>query len=239
MNRWVRRYVAVVGFVAAGVLAAAGGLAHAQPGGASDDRSAATASAAFAGASPGLAVARAALVDLRLQREVAVHDYEIAQQLLGLAQSLAPDEVEIVRHRIEAATGAGRDGLVDRLTRELVALDPGDTVAQLRLITAQLDSRQTARERLDVYERLLGPRGDQLDAALRSRLALDAALLARELGDDDGLARSLPFPRLHFFKAGHTPNRNTAAPRAIGIVNAFSTGDFSACGKIWSRNQIK
>ena len=191
MNRWVRRYVAVVGFVAAGVLAAAGGLAHAQPGGASDDRSAATASADFDGASPGLAVARAALVDLRLQREVAVHDYEIAQQLLGLAQSLAPDEVEIVRHRIEAATGAGRDGLVDRLTRDLVALDPGDTVAQLRLITAQLDSRQTARERLDVYERLLGPRGDQLDAALRSRLALDAALLARELGDDDGFARLL------------------------------------------------
>ncbi len=184
--------MALVGLVAAGVLASAGGLAHAaEARSAQQGTQSASAGVDLDGASPGLAVARAALVDLRLQREVRVHDYEIAQQLLGLAQSLAPGEGEVLRKRIEAATGAGRDGLVDRLTRELVALDPGDTVAQLRLITSQLDARQTAGERLEVYRRLLGPRGGQLDASLRSRLALDAALLARELGNDEEFASLL------------------------------------------------
>ena len=54
-------------------------------------------------------------------------------------------------------------------------LDPSDTVAQLRLISARIGQFQTAEERLAAYERFTGPEGKGLDPAIRSRLALDAA----------------------------------------------------------------
>jgi hypothetical protein len=43
---------------------------------------------------------------------------------------------------------------------------------------------QYADARLSAYDKLLGPRGDALDPAVRSRLAFDAALLARDHGDE-------------------------------------------------------
>ena len=64
-------------------------------------------------------------------------------------------------------------------------------MAQLRLISANINERQTAEERLAAYERFLGPQGRSLDASVRSYLALDAALLAREIGDSEGFERLL------------------------------------------------
>lgn len=158
----------VLAWVAAGLVAGCAGAARA-----AED------------ANAGLALARMTLIDLRLQRELERRDHEIAQILLGVARRFEPDEPELVRFQIEAASNAGRGDLVLSLTRDLVRLDPRDTVAQLRLITTQIAGRQTAGERLEVYERLTGDRGAQLDDALRSRLALDGALLAREMGRGD------------------------------------------------------
>ncbi|MBZ0173485.1 MAG: hypothetical protein K8E66_13965, partial [Phycisphaerales bacterium] len=42
-----------------------------------------------------------------------------------------------------------------------------------------------------IYERLLGPRGVSIDNTVRSRLALDAAMINRERGDLDGFLRML------------------------------------------------
>lgn len=136
-------------------------------------------------------ITRLALMDLRGATQPTPDDYRITAILLGAAQRLTPADQEIVRRRLEAAWSAGDNALVEELTRRIVELDPADTVAQLRLIVSRIGSLQTAEDRLRAYENLLGPAGAKLDAAVRSRLALDAALLLREKGDMNGFVEKL------------------------------------------------
>ena len=137
------------------------------------------------------AIERVALLDLRTIHQPNERDYLVAAELFSAAADLAPDDLELAHRIVQAAYASGDADRLNEATRRVVRLDPRDTVAQLRLITAAIASRQTAEDRLAAYERYVGPQGDRLDAALRSRLALDAALLARELGDDDRFARLL------------------------------------------------
>lgn len=130
------------------------------------------------------AVTRLALLDLRANPSPLPADFAITHELLGIAESLAPNDAEIVRRRIETAWGAGNHDALLAGTQKLVRLDPDDTVAQLRLITSRIGRLQTASERMAAYDAFLGPRGAGLDASVRSRLALDAAMLARERGDE-------------------------------------------------------
>ncbi|MCW5775515.1 MAG: hypothetical protein KIS87_03590 [Phycisphaeraceae bacterium] len=137
-------------------------------------------------------ITRIALMDLRARLEPVSGDFRIASHLLGFAQEIAPDDESIVRRRLEAAWASGDQTLFMELTRRLVQLDPRDTVAQLRLISDRIKRLQTAEERIAAYERLLGERGATLDASIRSRLALDLALLLRERGrEEDFVARVL------------------------------------------------
>ncbi|MCL4743557.1 MAG: hypothetical protein KJZ54_15280 [Phycisphaerales bacterium] len=136
-------------------------------------------------------ITRIALMDLRARLEPASSDFRIASHLLGMAQEVTPDDESIVRRRLEAAWSSGDQSLFMELTRRLVELDPGDTVAQLRLISDRIKRLQTAEERVAAYERLLGERGGSLDASIRSRLALDLALLLRERGDEQGFVARL------------------------------------------------
>ena len=129
------------------------------------------------------ALTRLALIDLRLQLEPGVRDLQIADLALGYAALKAPNDAELLRRRIELAARMGDESaLLDR-TRDLIRLDPEDTVAQLRLITMTLGRIQTAGARLEATERFLSARGSSLDSSIRSQLALDAALLAREIGE--------------------------------------------------------
>lgn len=111
-------------------------------------------------------------------------DFEIAARSLDLIRTLDPTDTDLLRRSIEAWAAAGDPDTEVARTRELLALDPTDTVAQLRLAIEGLSRAQTADERLDAYTRLLGDRGRALDPAVRSRLAVDAALLARDNSDD-------------------------------------------------------
>lgn len=129
------------------------------------------------------ALTRVAVADLQLARPPSERDYRIAASLLDIAHALSPKEQHILRVLIEAHTGAGASDRVLTLNRTLVALDPADTVAQLRLISGRIAQLQTADERVAAYERFLGPEAESLDAAIRSRLALDCALLHRERGN--------------------------------------------------------
>ena len=124
---------------------------------------------------------RIALLDLRMQGEPTPADYRIARLALDLARTYAPDEPILLRRQIEAAWSAGEDEIALGLTRELLKLDPSDEVALLRVIAAGIEDIQTVEERLSAYERLMG--AQSISPAVRSRLALDAALLARESGD--------------------------------------------------------
>jgi len=122
-----------------------------------------------------------------------VTQYRMAALMLGLARQLTPTNDEFLRSEIEAWTYAGDRDEVIRATRELLVLDPLDTVAQLRLVTANVERLQDVDQRMAVYDRMLGPAGSKLDDSVRSRLALDAALLARETGDEAKFLEHLTF----------------------------------------------
>lgn len=136
-------------------------------------------------------VARLALLDLRASAAPLPRDFAIAHELLGVAESLTPNDVELVRRRAETAWNAGDTEALQEMTRRIVKLDPKDTVAQLRLITSRIGRLQTAEERLKAYDTFVGPKGAALDDSVRSRLALDAALLSRERGDEPGFVERL------------------------------------------------
>lgn len=137
------------------------------------------------------AVERIALLDLRMRRSPAPSDYRIVDAMLGVAFDLDPTDTEVARHRLEAAYQCADLQAVEARTREIVRLDPADTVSVVRLISLQMGRLQTVRDRIRAYDRFLGPDGDRLDPSVRSRLALDAALLVREQGDEDGFVRRL------------------------------------------------
>jgi len=136
-------------------------------------------------------VMRTALINLRMNDDPTPEDYLIASEVMAVASALTPADPEIVRRRIEAEWNAGRTDRVLELTRDLVRLDPKDTVAQLRLITATINEKQTAAERLAMYDRFLGKAGRSIDDSVRSRLALDASLLARDAGNDETFRKYL------------------------------------------------
>lgn len=134
-----------------------------------------------------------ALIDLRQQEEPQPEDFAIAATLMEAARELTPNDADLVRRLIEAHRAAGHELDVMRLTRDLVRLDPADSVAQLRLLSWNASQKQTVTERLAVYDTYLGPKGQEAikDPAVRSRLALDAALLHREEGNEAEFVRLL------------------------------------------------
>lgn len=137
-------------------------------------------------------VARVARYDLFMCGSADERDYWIAAELLQIAADLDPKDTDILRLLIEARGGASQTDQVQALSRRLLALDPADTVAQLRVISTDVAQRHsTVEERLAAYDRFLGPAGASLDASVRSRLALDAALLSREAGDLKSFAARL------------------------------------------------
>lgn len=139
------------------------------------------------------ALSRLALMDLRASATPGALEHAQAARVFSLARRIAPHDAELLRRQIDAAFAAGEEQSVLELTRELVRLDPRDTVAQLRLITATIAQRgQTVEQRLAEYDTYLnGPRGAHFDESVRSRLALDAALLERERGHIEGFVARL------------------------------------------------
>ena len=130
------------------------------------------------------AIEQVAMLDLRMQSNPLPRDYQITVQALSLAAALDPEDLELQHKLVAAAWATTDDRLLLSATRRLVELDPSDTVAQLRLISAVVGRAQTGEDRLAAYERYLGPAGRSIDPSVRSRLAFDAASLARELGDE-------------------------------------------------------
>lgn len=136
-------------------------------------------------------MARLAMVDLRINQAPQRRDFQIALTLLQAALRLTPGDPDLIRLALDAAVAAEDNAAAEALTREIVKLDPSDTVAQLSLINRRVKKAQSVEERSLIYEQFLGERGKSLDPSIRSRLALDAAMLRREQGDDAGFARLL------------------------------------------------
>jgi len=135
---------------------------------------------------------RVAHVDLRLAPRPTPDDFKVTAALLSIAHELDPTDETILRAWAEASYEAGDSETVLRTARLLLQIDPKDSVSLLRLASGQIAKKQTVSERIDAYERLIDSEGAQsIPASVRSRLALDMALLLRERGDSQGFAERL------------------------------------------------
>ncbi|MCC6678346.1 MAG: hypothetical protein IT436_14500 [Phycisphaerales bacterium] len=132
------------------------------------------------------ALTRMAVLDLRQQVVDLPRDYRITYRVLEEAQRLAPSDLELAHRLGEAAWRMEEEDAITATCRRILDLDPKDGVTVLRLITSRLNRTQTLDQRLEAYERFLGPEGNSIDTAVRSRLAMDSAQLRRELGDEKG-----------------------------------------------------
>lgn len=136
-------------------------------------------------------LSRVTVLDLGLRASATPADYLLAANLLSVASDLDPTNVDLARSVVEAAWSAGEHEMMISATRRVIALDPRDTVAQLRLVSAVINKQQTVEGRLRLYNRFLGEEGKSFDPSVRSRLALDAALLEREAGNTQGFIERL------------------------------------------------
>jgi hypothetical protein len=136
-------------------------------------------------------IAQIAIADDRQVADPGPADFEITSLLLGYAQRFSPGDAALIRMRVGTAiTGGDQDTMIQQ-TRELIAVNPDDAVAQLRLISNIINQQQTVDGRIALVERFLGPSGETIPAEVRSRLALDAALWHRDRGDDEAFVRFL------------------------------------------------
>lgn len=143
------------------------------------------AAGADSAADAALELARVAQMDLMLRENPGPDDFALAAHALSIASADRPADSDLARLVAAAAWAGGDRGLLLSATRSVIRADPADTVAQLRLISSNINAKQTVEGRLGAFDRILGPDGDGLDPSVRSRLALDAALLERELGRTD------------------------------------------------------
>ncbi|MEO1129138.1 MAG: hypothetical protein AAFX05_05435 [Planctomycetota bacterium] len=127
---------------------------------------------------------RSALSRLRGVDDPSRSDLLIAAQSLRILRRLAPEDVELIRLEAAARSAADDDEGHLELARQLLVLEPQDAVAQLQVALHAIGKLQNADLRLAAYENFLGEAGAPLDPAVRSRLALDAAMLARENGQE-------------------------------------------------------
>ena len=130
-------------------------------------------------------------LDLALNSPVAPADYTLAMYLLDMALELNPNDADLSRSVAEAAWMAGDHEELIKATRAVVRNDPSDMVALLRLISAMVNREQTVEGRIEAYQRFLGEKGKSIDVTVRSRLALDMALLERERGNEIGFLNAL------------------------------------------------
>ncbi|MBX3357557.1 MAG: hypothetical protein KF745_03930 [Phycisphaeraceae bacterium] len=134
---------------------------------------------------------RVATWDLSRVPTPAARDYRITALAMEIATGLSPDDEYLLRRLIEAWGAAGDRDRLDEPARRLVNLAPDDEIALLRLISGRIADLQDVDARLAAYEKFLGPQGQAFSPAIRSRLALDAALLLQEQGNADGFVKKL------------------------------------------------
>ena len=121
-----------------------------------------------------------------------VESIEVGVALIETAAEIDPDNPDVWRAWIEMSIIAD-DPIMRRLgVKELLRLFPHETPLQLARLRDAVDTLNTASERELLYEKLLSNDGEtKLDAGVASRLAFDAAMLQRQLGNTQQFARWL------------------------------------------------
>ena len=114
---------------------------------------------------------------------------EASLLLLKRCIELKPNDKSVWQSVIEVAKMAEDDALVSESIQRMLQLSPNSSAFQLARLRDAIESLQTAPERQQIYSQLLSPQGkSKLDPRIASRLAYDAALLYRSLGDVESFA---------------------------------------------------
>ena len=110
--------------------------------------------------------------------------------LVKQATQLAPQKESVWRALVEVSQMADLKELRQEAIIALSKLTPQDTTSQLMRLRDAIEGTNTVDARMAVYEQLLlDGRKAMLHPRVSSRLALDAALLQRQLGDVNQFAR--------------------------------------------------
>ena len=108
------------------------------------------------------------------------------------ALKLDPNNPSIWRAALQVAQMADLPDFEREAVQGLLAVTPNESAAQLARLRLAIEQTNTADQRMAVYEQLLSNQNKELlDFRVASRLALDAALLQRQLGDVSQFARWL------------------------------------------------
>ncbi|MEM8834860.1 MAG: hypothetical protein AAGD00_03465 [Planctomycetota bacterium] len=144
-------------------------------------------------------------------------DFASVAAAFTMLQRLEPDNETLMRLRHASWFAAEELDEAASVTREILRVRPDDQVAQLQLLTHRISKLEDADARLEMYDRVLSSAGDGLPNPVRSRLALDAALLERERGDDTAFLE-----RLTLATALDVTNKEAAALYATVVLDRTS-----------------
>ena len=121
-----------------------------------------------------------------------VEGIRVGVALVELAAELDPANPTVWRAWIETAKIADNVEMRRRGVKTLLQLLPSETPLQLARLRDAIDNLNTAPQRIALYEQLLAPSSsNQLHASVAARLAFDAAMLQRQLGNTQQFARWL------------------------------------------------
>ncbi len=112
--------------------------------------------------------------------------------LVTEATLLTPEDPSVWMVLHEVAQMADLSSVSTRAIENLLRLSPVQPTAQLARLRNIINGAQTVEHRMSLYEQILSDdSGNNLDAKVASRLALDAAYLQRQVGDTNQFARWL------------------------------------------------
>jgi len=112
--------------------------------------------------------------------------------LITEASKLSPNDEAVWRAMIEVAQMADRSDLRSYAIEQLLRVAPAESSSQLARLQDAIALTNTVDQRIGVYEQLLADsRSSKLDSRVAARLAFDAAILQRQLGDIEQFARWL------------------------------------------------
>ena len=134
------------------------------------------------------------LVDLRARQAIltmsvptpSVAAMRLAGLMLDDALRLRPDDLDLLRRRLDLADIAEEYDRQRELVLTIARMDPEDEVMRLRAIRLAMEAYQTIEELIEAHERMLA--GDPLARVGRpiaSRLAFDLAILHQRAGDTE------------------------------------------------------
>jgi len=124
--------------------------------------------------------------------ELSAERQALVMTLSDMSLSLEPSNLQLWQFRREMAQIIGDPDALKAALQQIIKLDPKNDVAQLELIQLTISQLPTLDAQLRRIEQLLrSTTASRLSDALRSRLASQAASLAREINDEAKFGRWL------------------------------------------------